>query len=40
MSVEDMSDKEPAESEELTKVEKLTPNSKQVNTIVKVISAL
>jgi replication factor A1 len=38
MSVEDMSDKEPAESEELSKVEKLTPNSKQVNTIVKVIS--
>jgi replication factor A1 len=38
MSVEDMSDKEPAESEELVKVEKLTLNSKQVNTIVKVIS--
>jgi len=33
-----MSDKEPAESEELVKVEKLTLNSKQVNTIVKVIS--
>jgi len=38
MSVEDMSDKEPSESEELAKVEKLTPNSKQVNAIVKVIS--
>jgi len=33
-----MSDKEPSESEELTKVEKLTPNSREVNTIVKVIS--
>lgn len=33
-----MSDKEPAKSEELAKVEKLTLDSKQVNTIVKVIS--
>lgn len=38
MSVEGMSDKEQSESEELVKVEKLTPNSKAVNTIVKVIS--
>ncbi len=38
MSVEDMSDKEQSESEELVKVEKLTPNSKAVNTIVKVVS--
>jgi replication factor A1 len=38
MSVDDMSDKEPAKSEELAKVEKLTLDSKQVNTIVKVIS--
>jgi len=33
-----MSDKEQSESEELVKVEKLTPNSKQVNAIVKVTS--
>ena len=33
-----MSDKEPFESKELVKVEKLTSNSKEVNTIVKVIS--
>jgi len=33
-----MSDKEPSESEELVKIEKLTPNSKGVNTIVKAIS--
>ncbi|UCH70042.1 MAG: hypothetical protein JSV29_07380, partial [Candidatus Bathyarchaeota archaeon] len=33
-----MSEKEQPESEELVKVEKLTPNSRQVNTIVKVIS--
>ena len=33
-----MSDKEPSESEELVKVEKLTPNSREVNTIVKVVS--
>jgi len=33
-----MSDKEPSESEELIKVEKLTPNSREVNTIVKVVS--
>ncbi len=38
MSVEDMSDKELSESKELVKVEKLTSNSKEVNTIVKVIS--
>jgi replication factor A1 len=37
-SVADMSEKEQPESEELVKVEKLTPNSRQVNTIVKVIS--
>ena len=33
-----MSDKEPSESEELVKIEKLTPNSREVNTIVKVVS--
>ena len=33
-----MSDKEPFESKELVKVEKLTSNSKEVNTVVKVIS--
>ena len=33
-----MSDKEKTESEELIKVEKLTPNSREVNTVVKVIS--
>ena len=38
MSAEDMSDKEQFESKELVKVEKLTSNSKEVNTIVKVIS--
>jgi replication factor A1 len=38
MSVEDMSDKEQTESEELVKIEKLAPNSREVNTIVKVIS--
>jgi replication factor A1 len=37
-SVKDMSDKEQPKSEELVKIEKLTPNSKEVNTIVKVIS--
>ncbi len=37
-SVEDMSDKEQPESEELLKIEKLTTNSREVNTIVKVIS--
>ena len=37
-SVKDMSDKEQPKSEEMVKIEKLTPNSKQVNTIVKVIS--
>ncbi len=33
-----MSEEKQPESEELVKVEKLTPNSRQVNTIVKVIS--
>ena len=33
-----MSNEEPTESEELVKVETLTPNSKGVNTIVKVVS--
>ncbi len=33
-----MSDEEESESEELTKIEKLTPNSRAVNTIVKVVS--
>ena len=33
-----MSEKEQPESKELVKVEKLTPNSKEVNTVVKVIS--
>lgn len=33
-----MSEKEQPKSEELVKVEKLTPNSREVNTIVKVIS--
>ena len=33
-----MSDKEPSESEALIKVEKLTPNSREVNIIVKVVS--
>lgn len=33
-----MSDKESSESKELIKIEKLTPNSREVNTIVKVIS--
>ncbi|HDQ06422.1 MAG TPA: hypothetical protein ENN36_06855, partial [Candidatus Bathyarchaeota archaeon] len=33
-----MSDEEPSESEELVKVETLTPNSRGVNTIVKVVS--
>jgi len=38
MSAEDMSDKELSESKELVKVEKLTSNSKEVDTVVKVIS--
>jgi replication factor A1 len=38
MGVEGMSDKEPSESEELMKVDKLTPSSREVNLIVKVIS--
>jgi len=33
-----MSDEEPSESEELVKVETLTPNSREVNTVVKVVS--
>jgi replication factor A1 len=33
-----MSDEEQPKSEELIKIEKLTPNSREVNTIVKVIS--
>jgi replication factor A1 len=33
-----MSNEEPSESEELVKVETLTPNSRGVNTIVKVVS--
>jgi replication factor A1 len=38
MSVEDMSDKELSESKKLVKVEKITSNSKEVDTVVKVIS--
>jgi len=33
-----MSNEEPTESKELIKIEKLTPNSREVNTIVKVVS--
>jgi len=33
-----MSDKEPSESKELVKMEKLTPDSREVNIIVKVVS--
>jgi len=33
-----MSNEEPTESKELMKIEKLTPNSREVNTIVKVVS--
>jgi replication factor A1 len=36
--VKDMSNEEPTESKELIKIEKLTPNSREVNTIVKVVS--
>ena len=36
--VKDMSNEEPSESKELVKIEKLTPNSREVNTIVKVVS--
>ena len=36
--VDKMSGEEPSESEELVKVETLTPNSRGVNTIVKVVS--
>jgi len=38
VGVRDMSDEEPSESKELMKVEKLTPNSREVNTVVKVVS--
>ena len=38
MDVRDMSDKEKSESEELVKVEKLGPNSREVNVVVKVVS--
>jgi len=34
----DMSNEETSESKELIKIEKLTPNSREVNTIVKVVS--
>jgi len=34
----DMSNEETSESKELTKIEKLTPNSREVNLIVKVVS--
>jgi replication factor A1 len=33
-----MSDEEQSESKELVKIEKLTPNSREVNTVVKVVS--
>jgi len=36
--VKDMSNEEPSESKELMKIEKLTPNSREVNTVVKVVS--
>jgi replication factor A1 len=36
--VRDMSNEEPSESKELMKIEKLTPNSREVNTVVKVVS--
>jgi replication factor A1 len=38
VGVRDMSDEEPSESKELMKVEKLTPNSREVNIVVKVVS--
>jgi len=38
MDVEDMSNEEKSESEELVKVEKLGPNSREVNVVVKVVS--
>jgi len=38
VGVRNMSDEEPTESKELVKIEKLTPNSREVNTIVKVVS--
>jgi replication factor A1 len=38
VDVRDMSDEETSESKELIKVEKLGPNSREVNTIVKVVS--
>jgi len=36
--VRDMSSEEPSESKELVKIEKLGPNSREVNAIVKVVS--
>jgi len=36
--VRDMSNEEPSESKELVKIEKLGPNSREVNAIVKVVS--
>jgi len=38
VGVRDMSNEEPSESKELMKVEKLSPNSREVNTVVKVVS--
>jgi hypothetical protein len=38
MDVEDMSNEEKSESEELVKVETLGPNSREVNVVVKVVS--
>jgi replication factor A1 len=38
VDVRDMSGEEPSESEELIKVEKLGPNSREVNIVVKVVS--
>ena len=38
VGVRDMSNEEPSESKELMKVEKLGPNSREVNTVVKVVS--
>ena len=38
VGVRDMSNEEPSESEELVKVEKLGPNSREINVVVKVVS--
>jgi len=38
VGVRDMSNEETSKSKELVKIEKLTPNSREVNTIVKVVS--